>query len=683
MSDPACGVQVLMRRHPSSARGATAIRGKRLHRQWFASCKGCGRTAGAQLPSDRMRRSLLIVIAVVLTVVSPSAAAETLWPGVTYETGLQLTPHGPVAINILIGPRPGGTTTLAPVLSGDTLGGRETVTAMQRRLSSTATSAGVNGDFFSFETGRPSGVVLRDTQVLAPPNRDRSSAGILTDGTLDIRKIEFYGTWRGTGPARTLTTLNEAPPQNGMALFTQVWGGSTPPIAGSTAVTLFPLPAVVPNTDVQAPAVNVGSGASGVQIPLGGGVLIARGTAATRVAQELPPGMLATLRVIFRPDWPGVVSAIGGGPQIVRDGVPVFRANEQFTTAQLNPRTSRTGFGQLADGRIILVAVDGNQPGHSVGMTNFELAQALVRLGAVTGMALDGGGSTTMAFDGALLNRPSGGSERSVSDALMFLYTGVYLPPTPAVVSPNNDGIDDGPKMRYRVVRPSTVTVTVRRPDGSFAYRATLARTPGTYALSFPPPPSPPPAPPAPPPAPVPPPAPAPPVAPPPTPAPEPTPPPPGAPGSPVEPSVTTARTLAAKAARPAAGRWTFEATAVDDSGQQSSMSRSYVVNTTLGFLRTRPGRLYLPPTGRDLAITWRVGSEARTRVTVETPAGEVIRLLADRRYPVGSASVVWNGLDRARGPVKGGRYVVRVVARNALGRMELTRVVGVQRVKR
>jgi hypothetical protein len=621
-----------------------------------------------------MRCRPIIVALVALAVAAPASASTTLWPGVTFETGLQLTEHGPVAINILTGPRPGGTTTLAPVLSGDTLGGRETLTAIQRRLSPTATTAGVNGDFFSFETGVPSGIFVRDTQVVSPPNRDRASAGLLTDGTLDVRKVEFYGTWRGAGPARTLNTFNSAPPANGSALFTSAWGGSTPPVPGSTAVILFPFPAAVPNVDLQAPVVNVVSGGAAVQIPLGGAVLVTRGTAASRVAQELPIGMFTTIRLIFRPDWPGLVSAIGGGPQIVRDSVPVFRASEAFTTAQLSPRTSRTGVGQLADGRIILVAVDGSQPGHSVGMTNFELAQALVRLGAVTAMALDGGGSTTMAFDGALLNRPSAGSERSISDALLFLYTGVYLPETPAVVSPNGDGVDDGPRMRYRLVRPSTVTVTVRKPDGQVAYQASLSRQPGSYSLSFPPPPSPPPPPPPPVAPPVPPPAPV------PVPVPAPVPP-------PVAPAQIAAgsssRTIAAAAAsRPASGQWTFEVSALDDTGQTSTMSRSYIVNTSLGFLRTSPGRLFLPPTGRDLTIRWTVGAVGRTTVTVESKDGEVLRRLAVRKFPLGSASVVWNGLDRKRMAVKGGRYVVRVRVANTLGRMELTRTVGVQRVK-
>ena len=68
----------------------------------------------------------------------------------------------------------------------------------------------------------------------------------------------------------------------------------------------------------------------------------------------------------------------------MRNGKPVFRTREDFTTDQLAARDARAGVGQLADGRIVLVAVDGGQPGYSVGMTTYELAQTMVRLGAVT-----------------------------------------------------------------------------------------------------------------------------------------------------------------------------------------------------------------------------------------------------------------------------------------------------------
>ena len=80
---------------------------------------------------------------------------------------------------------------------------------------------------------------------------------------------------------------------------------------------------------------------------------------------------------------------------VVRDGKPVFRSFEGFTPEQLVYRNSRSGVGQTADGRIVLVVADGRQPGYSAGLTNFELALTMMRLGCVTASALDSGGSTT------------------------------------------------------------------------------------------------------------------------------------------------------------------------------------------------------------------------------------------------------------------------------------------------
>ena len=180
-----------------------------------------------------------------------------------------------------------------------------------------------------------------------------------------------------------------------------------------------------------------------------------------------------TVRLTLTPDWSGLVDAIGGGPLLVRDGKPIFRSNEVFTVDQLVPRQPRTAVGQMQDGRIILVTVDGRRPGYSVGMTNFELALTLARLGAWTASALDGGGSSTMAFEGALLNRPSDPSgERAVAESLNLLYYGVHAPELPEeVVSPNGDGVGERQTLAYKLVRPSTVNARLIAPDGTRAAR--------------------------------------------------------------------------------------------------------------------------------------------------------------------------------------------------------------------
>jgi hypothetical protein len=572
-----------------------------------------------------MRRlaSLAAVSSLAGALLAPAvhAAPSQLWPGVTYESGVQFTTHGPVAINVLRGPRPGGLTTLEPVLSNDTVVGRESLTSMEVRLRSTATAAGVNGDFFTLATGRPSGVLIRDAQLVSPPNAGRASAGIRSDGTLDVRRIAFKATWRVSVAARPLGAFNATPAANGAALYTDAYGAATPALRGSVAAILFPFPAATPQVDLTAPVAEVRADGGSVTIPPGGAVLVARGTAAAALRAEAVPAGTLTVNLGLSPAWPDMVGAIGGGPQIVRNGAPIFRAGEVFTTTQLGPRAPRSAVGQLRDGRIVLVAVDGRQPGYSVGLTNFELAQALVRLGAVTGMALDSGGSTTMAFDGTLLNRPSDGAERRISTALVFLYRGVFAPAPPARVSPNGDGVDDTPNLSYRLVRPSTVTVTLRAPDGSTPVSTTAEQEPGTYPVPF---------------------------------------------------LVGAEQGTAAAGATVAAGAWTLEVKAVDDVGQASAMTRSFVVDDTLGFLRV-PKLRAVPPQGRAIAISFRLARSARVAVNVLDAAGRVVRrgLAVPAARDGGDQQVTWDGLGTNRTRLAG-RYTVQVLATSTLGRSEL-----------
>ena len=592
-----------------------------------------------------MVRVLVVLVLVALAiagVLTSAASAQTtqLLPGVTYEAGVQFTPHGPVALHIVHGPRPVGLYRLRPVLSNDSIVQRETVSAMQRRLSMQATSVGVNGDYFSLGDGRPSGIFLRDGVLATPPNSSRSSAGITLDGLLDVRKVRFLGTWRGTGQRRALNFLNQAPGTNGISLFTPDWGPATPRIAGSFAVTLAPFASATPNADLPVP-VTATSQEDPVALGPGTAVLVARGTAAAKLQAEAQQGTTVTLRLILQPDWSIVADAIGGGPELVHAGAPVYRSNEAFTTSQLVPRGPRSAVGQRADGTVLLVTTDGRQPGYSVGMTNFELAQTLVRLGAVRGMALDGGGSSTLAFEGTVLNSPSDGKERAISTALMLQYYGVYAPPpAEAVVSPNGDGIAEEQSLSFKVVRPSTVTVTLAAPDGTVAAQESGGREPGSYDVAFPP------------------------LFPIPPPPPEGQPPP-----EPTEPLP------------PAEGRWTLTVDSTDDQGLSSTATRRFAVNSTIGFQKIEPVLLVLPKKGgRTATIRWTQARSARVKVTVETGEGILVRTVANERFEAGAQAVTWDGRANWGKLVFGGRYVVRVTATNELGTVSLVQELTVRR---
>jgi len=84
-------------------------------------------------------------------------------------------------------------------------------------------------------------------------------------------------------------------------------------------------------------------------------------------------------------------------------------------------RAPRTAIGITADHRLFLVTVDGRQPHHSIGMTLWELAQFMVQLGCQEAVNLDGGGSTTFVVRGRVVNRPSDGRERPISNIIAVI----------------------------------------------------------------------------------------------------------------------------------------------------------------------------------------------------------------------------------------------------------------------
>jgi hypothetical protein len=580
-----------------------------------------------------LRGSLIATLAALLLPASALAQGKvTLMPGVTYEEGVQFTTHGAVAFHVLTAPKPdGGLYEIRPILSNDAISGRETVTAMQKRASTAATVAGVNGDLFNWKDGHPSGGLMLDGALVHPPLAERSTVGIDGNGDLHVDRVKFFGTWGGLGQRRPLNGLNESGSGNDVTLYTSAWGAATPRGAGIAEAVLAPFPPATPNAELTATVAELRQG-GGTAIPPGGAVLAARGTIASKLLAEAPVGTPVTTRLILQPDWTGMVHALGGGPVIVRDGKPVFRSLEGFDPSQLQPRNPRTAIGQLADGRYLFLVVDGRQTGYSVGMTNFELAQAMARLGAVTASALDAGGSTTMAFDGKLLNRPSDrAGERPVAESLDVFYYGAFAPAvTPTVLSPNGDGVDETASLAYKLVRPSAVTATLTGPDGaSLILDQTVegeVRVPGTYPFTW-----------------------------------------------------AGADPLTG-AAYPE-GKWTWTVAATDDLGRVSTATRTFSLNRTLSGVGVRPAFVRLPPRGAAVTVTFSLTQPANAALRVETASGVTVRTLRKPSLGAGAQSIVWDGRLPHGTLVHSGRYVARVIATNPVGTAQLAKPFVVRRV--
>jgi flagellar hook assembly protein FlgD len=533
-----------------------------------------------------MLRRVVLVSLLAGVFATPATAApapirgQTLMPGVVYARQVEFTAHGPVVVHVVSAPKPaGGLYQLKPVLSNNAIIGRERVTSMQRAVSPAATVAGVNGDLFNLQDGHPIGGLIRSGVLDSAPSADRSTVGIDTDGILHVDRIAMAGTWKGTGQRRRLG-INE-PLSKRTTLYTSAWGPRTPPEANAVEATLQPFPSTSPNTDLTAPVTQVVQGGN-QPIPSGGAVLVARNDAQF-LTQEAPAGTTVSVKLLLTPQWGGITDAVGGGPVIVRNGKPVFRSFESFTAGQLAARNPRTGVGQTADGRILLVAVDGRQPGYSTGLTNFELALLMMRLGAVTASALDAGGSTTMAFDGKLLNRPSDpGGERPVAEALLVFYYGVFAPAlADPTVSPNGDSFADSEALSYKLVRPSSVTASLVGPGGATIRLDSGQRDPGVYKFTW----------------------------------------------AGTNPDGSPA----------AEGTWKFSVAATDDQGRRSTAERQLALNTTLGYVTAQAS-------GRRLTATFKLARPARIATRIETPSGAIVRTLPGRNLAAGDAATAWTG---------------------------------------
>jgi exopolysaccharide biosynthesis protein len=79
----------------------------------------------------------------------------------------------------------------------------------------------------------------------------------------------------------------------------------------------------------------------------------------------------------------------------------------------------RTAIGVIGPNQLVFVVVDGRAAGYSTGVTMPQLGQIMLDLGATTAYNIDGGGSSTMYFNGSLVNNPLGkNQERGTSDIL-------------------------------------------------------------------------------------------------------------------------------------------------------------------------------------------------------------------------------------------------------------------------
>ena len=119
----------------------------------------------------------------------------------------------------------------------------------------------------------------------------------------------------------------------------------------------------------------------------------------------------------------GVVNLLAFGPSLVENGeISVDTNTEVGQAMSSNPRTA---IGIIDENHYIIIVSDG-RTSESKGLSLYQMAEVMKSYGVKTAYNLDGGGSSTLYFNGQVINKPTTGgskiSERAVSDIVYIGY---------------------------------------------------------------------------------------------------------------------------------------------------------------------------------------------------------------------------------------------------------------------
>jgi hypothetical protein len=300
--------------------------------------------------------------------------------------------------------------------------------------------AGVNGDFFSTGNlrGIPSDVLIHEGELVASPGSGYAF-GVTASGRPLIGKPDWQVRVVVNGVEYPVNLVNRERKADSLVLYTPRFAPSTLSNAYGTEVVLSAEEASLrPGRSIQATVRAVYEQVGNAPLEEDTLVLSAHGKA-REVLAGLVEGSQIEVRVELGPPWDQVVEAVGGHPLLVAEGQ--IRIDPRNASFDSRPEP-RTAVGYTAQGEVLMVTVDGRQPGVSEGVTIPQLAQLMRDLGAVYALNLDGGGSTTMVVrdlgqeEIRVANRPPGGVERAVSNGLLLVNTAPRGPVARLFVEP-------------------------------------------------------------------------------------------------------------------------------------------------------------------------------------------------------------------------------------------------------
>lgn len=382
-----------------------------------------------------MRRRLALACGAFLLAAACRTSGQTAWlgqpqvvaPGVElYQTSdpTLLSPADRVAVYLLRLDL--DRVRIESALSNDEVVDAEPVNGIAVRHQAIAA---VNGGFFNVKNGEPVSVLKTGSELVSDNTMPRGAVAILArpgerqDLFFDRVSVKVSARFKMEAQpvAVAIDGVDTTRERGKLMMYTPKYHADTDTAGNGTEWVLSGSPLKV--TDVRR---DLGR----TPIPRDGVVLSYGGLDPPSPLDWLAPGTEVTLTRSWKtldgtpPErFEEAVDVINGAGLLRRNGATL---SDWQTVESLQPSTfidvrhPRTVIGVDRRGDVWIVAVDGRQPTHSVGMTFSELIGLCERLRLSSALNLDGGGSTTMVVKGEIVNRPSDAAgPRPVSDAIL------------------------------------------------------------------------------------------------------------------------------------------------------------------------------------------------------------------------------------------------------------------------
>ena len=276
--------------------------------------------------------------------------------------------------------------------------------SMSQMVEASGAVIAVNGTFFDSYTTEdyyaPWGNIIKDGNLIHRGDTG-TTVGFTADGEVVMGRPDISFVCSVTGDGRTRSWysygINRKPASNGAYIYTRDWGTKVGLTKGiSIAVENGVVTKIVHDADLD--------------IPVNGYAINFVGSPATQLGDRFKVGYTVEYSVEYPgSDFGKVVTAVGAGPRLVKDGVAVYDpTSEGFSSDRiLTDSASRSAIGVKSDGTIIIV---------TTSCTVKQLSEIMKSLGCVQAMNLDGGASSGLYVSGKFLTTPG----RNLSNILYF-----------------------------------------------------------------------------------------------------------------------------------------------------------------------------------------------------------------------------------------------------------------------